>query len=57
MYVGVKVVASAITPEPSCVQRIEPFAAFAPLTVALASEQMISLPPAVATGNGSTSIV
>ena len=52
---GVSVVAPAvIVPAPFSVHRIVPFVAEAPLTVAVAFEQMVCVPPAVAVGGEST---
>ena len=43
-----------IEPAPLCVHKIVPFVALAPLTVAVALEQIVWLPPADAVGNGLT---
>lgn len=52
VYVGVKVVAPAvIEPAPFSDQEIVPFDEVAPLTVAVALEQIVCVPPAVAVGN------
>ena len=51
VYVGVSVVApEVIVPAPFSVHEIVPFVAEAPLTVAVALEQMVCVPPAVAVG-------
>ena len=41
-------------PAPFSVQEIVPFVELAPFTVAVALEQMVCVPPAVAIGNGLT---
>ena len=55
VYVGVKDVSPAvIEPAPFSVHKIVPLAEVAPLTVAVALEQIVCVPPAVAVGNGLT---
>ena len=52
MYTGVNVVApEVIVPTPFSVQTIVPFAAEAPLTVAVPFSQIVWEPPAEAVGN------
>ena len=41
VYVGVKVVFALIVPKPLCVQAIVPFDEVAPLTIAVALEQIV----------------
>jgi len=55
VYTGVKVVAPEVMePVPLCVHKIVPLDELAPLTVAVAFEQMVWFPPAVAVGKGLT---
>ena len=53
-YVGVNVVPFEIVPAPFEVQRIVPFVAVAPLTIAESPIQIVCVPPADAVGNGLT---
>ena len=58
VYVGVVVPCPfVIVPAPLWVQKMVPFAALAPFTVAEPLEQIVWEPPAVADGNGFTNIV